>query len=437
MPNFYNPGVNTQIPEEAQILRRQKLAEQMLQQGNAPLEGQMISGHYVAPSWTQQLAKGLQTYMGNKELRESDKAMADYQTGQKTRRTEEIARIADLLSNKPAITLPEGQQGPVAPARGPDMAGALRFAAESDNPALQQWGLQGSMSNAQKQLEQEQANQLRQKYVEIWEKSGKNPKVAQTLGMPFDVVKQFAEAPNLGKQKGVVINGQLVDPITGTPIGQAVPKQVDMGSDLLIPDPNNPGKYIVNTQLLGAKKDIAKSGASSVSVNTGQKGFDNTLKLRSDFRSEPIYKAHQEMQSAYSQIGAGLKAGTPVGDLAAATKIMKLLDPGSVVRESELGMAMSASGLGDRLANYAQNVISGNKLTPQQRTEFKALADALYSESVNQYNAKQSEYKQIADRNQLNAVDVVGSQAQLPKPPASANSTSKANNQGFSIRPIP
>jgi len=159
----------------------------------------------------------------------------------------------------------------------------------------------------------------------------------------------------------------------------------------------------------------------NVPVNFGQKGFDNTLKLRGDFRSEPVYKAHQEMQSAYAQIRQSLKQASPAGDLAGATKIMKLLDPGSVVRESELGMAMAASGLMDRVQNYASMVMSGTTLTPTQRADFQKLADALYSESVNQYNAKRGEYRGIVERNGLNEADVLGSEPKMPEAPTNVD----------------
>jgi hypothetical protein len=158
-----------------------------------------------------------------------------------------------------------------------------------------------------------------------------------------------------------------------------------------------------------------KAGATSLSVNTGQRGLDNTLKLRGDFRSEPVYKAHQEMQSAFSQIKQALGQASPAGDLAGATKIMKLLDPGSVVRESELGMAMQASGLMDRVENYAKNIVSGTKLTPTQRKDFQTLANALYGESVKAYNAKRSEYQGIAERNQLSVPDVLGPESKMPE----------------------
>lgn len=175
---------------------------------------------------------------------------------------------------------------------------------------------------------------------------------------------------------------------------------------------------VVNQKLLDAKQSVARAGASSVNVSTGQKGFDNELKLRGDFRGEPVYKAHQEMQSAHSQIQQSLKQATPAGDLAGATKIMKLLDPGSVVRESELGMAMAATGLLDRAQNYAQNIISGNKLTPKQRQEFQRLADALYGESVKAYNSKRSEYKKLGGEYGLNADRAVGAPASLAQKPS-------------------
>jgi hypothetical protein len=163
-----------------------------------------------------------------------------------------------------------------------------------------------------------------------------------------------------------------------------------------------------------ATKISTHQPATKVEVNTGQKGLDNELKIRSDFRSEPVYKAHQEMQSAYSQIQQSLKQGTPAGDLAGATKIMKLLDPGSVVRESELGMAMAATGLLDRVQNYASNIVTGNKLNAKQRTEFQSLADALYGESVKQFNAKRSEYDVLGSGYNMNTDRLLGPSASMP-----------------------
>jgi len=159
-----------------------------------------------------------------------------------------------------------------------------------------------------------------------------------------------------------------------------------------------------------------KATASNVSVNTGQKGLENEMKFSSAFKAEPIYKAHQDVQSAYKQIAAGLNLKSPAGDLAAATKLMKMLDPGSVVRESELAMAMQASGKLDRLMNYGNMVVTGQKLTPTQRLDFQKLADELNNESAKQYNAKREEYKTFADSYKLNSDVLLGKPVQVNQP---------------------
>ena len=227
--------------------------------------------------------------------------------------------------------------------------------------------------------------------------------------------RQFATREPMKLGKG----DRLIDPTTYKELVGAVPdaEEINPNKPFLVVD----GKVVPNKAYQDYELAKARSGAAinNVSVNTGQKGFDNTLKLRGEFRSEPIYKAHQEVKSAHSQITAALKQATPAGDLAGATKLMKILDPGSVVRESELGMAMAASGAMDRMQNYATNVINGTKLTPTQRKDFQALSDALLNESSKQYNTKRTEYKGIADRNELPEADVLGSPDVIPSKPRS------------------
>ena len=146
----------------------------------------------------------------------------------------------------------------------------------------------------------------------------------------------------------------------------------------------------------------------------GQKGFDNEMTLKKSFAAEPVYKAYGEMQSAYGQISDSLKAASPAGDLAAATKFMKLLDPGSVVRESELGMAMAASGALDRAVNYAQLRMSGEKLTQTQREDFAKLSKELFSTATIAYNAKRGEFEQMGTAYGLDANRALGAPAKMP-----------------------
>ena len=152
-----------------------------------------------------------------------------------------------------------------------------------------------------------------------------------------------------------------------------------------------------------------------VDMTGGQKGFENEMKLSSGFKNEPIYKDFNDMKSAYGQVVSSLAQGTPIGDVAGATKIMKLLDPGSVVRESELGIAMAASGRMDRLQNYFKNWASGEKLTPTQREDFKQLSAELYAAAGQAYNQKRGEYKDFGGAYGFKNLDTaLGEEAKLP-----------------------
>jgi Spy/CpxP family protein refolding chaperone len=159
---------------------------------------------------------------------------------------------------------------------------------------------------------------------------------------------------------------------------------------------------------------IRRSGAANVNMGDGQKGFDNEVSLKKMFSSEPIYKDYSDMKTAFNQVQSSLKQENPIGDVAAATKIMKLLDPGSVVRESELGIAMAATGKMDRLQNYVQNWANGTRLTPTQRQDFQNLATELYAAAGQSYNAKRNEFIDLGGKYNLDATKALGAPATIP-----------------------
>jgi hypothetical protein len=189
------------------------------------------------------------------------------------------------------------------------------------------------------------------------------------------------------------------------------------------------GKSLAGTGATGVAKvqDYKKSGAVSVSLSTGKEGFKNEFDLSKEFKNEPVYKDFQGMKGALSAVQASLKKENPIGDVAAATKIMKLLDPGSVVRESELGIAMAASGKLDRISNYVDMWKNGTLLTPTQRAEFGALANELYNASARAYNDKRGEYAAFGAKYQIDANTALGNTAPVLTftPPAAAGAAGR------------
>lgn len=68
---------------QIEMQRNQMMAQHLLGQ-DAP-QGQMVSGHYVAPSWTQQLAHGLGQFLGHRSMRELPQQQAELSQAQRER----------------------------------------------------------------------------------------------------------------------------------------------------------------------------------------------------------------------------------------------------------------------------------------------------------------------------------------------------------------
>jgi hypothetical protein len=222
-------------------------------------------------------------------------------------------------------------------------------------------------------------------------------------GLP-EVLKIASSQSEFGRPEPVVIDGKTVmvqyNKLGESRIAKGVSPYEAQSPDIRAVE------YISGQPLAGTgqagisqvgqyRQQIAPKTNVNVPVNMaeGQKGFENEMKLGGAFKQEPIYKDFSDMKSSYGQVISALGQGTPIGDVAGATKVMKLLDPGSVVRESELGIAMAAAGRMDRLNSYFSNMMTGQKLTPTQREDFKALSNELYAAAGDAYNKKRKEYE--------------------------------------------
>jgi hypothetical protein len=294
------------------------------------------------------------------------------------------------------------------------------------------------MLTAQQLGENKQKQDARKRYEEAI--AGATTQRPQAVPMSTDVGSQLemlsrpefggamAEPETIGALRGNLPITNVVDPTVANRAALDFLRQTDPAKFIELTTPKAEAapssvreyQFAVGQGYQGSFQDfqLAQKAAVApkvtVDMTGGQKGFDNEMSLKKSFAAEPVYKAYGEMQSAYGQINDSLKAASPAGDLAAATKFMKLLDPGSVVRESELGMAMAASGALDRATNYAQLRISGEKLTPTQREDFAKLSRELFSTATTAYNAKRGEFEQMGSAYGLDANRALGAPAKMP-----------------------
>lgn len=203
-----------------------------------------------------------------------------------------------------------------------------------------------------------------------------------------------------------------VNPYTGAEAGPAIEKTMTpdaRANAVTVPDAT--GAYQPNRPVIQAKAQIAAAGRPNVTTNIlpPQKTFENEDKLRGDYTANPMVKSSAEMNNAFRLIEAAYNRPSAANDLAMATKYMKILDPTSVVRESEFALAVNATGLLDKVQNYAASVIEGKKLNPAQRKDFYESAKAINDAFQAERQKVDDQYSEMATGYGLNPKNVIPS----------------------------
>jgi hypothetical protein len=142
------------------------------------------------------------------------------------------------------------------------------------------------------------------------------------------------------------------------------------------------------------------------------KDFTDQVKTGGQVRKEfqDITKPYRAVRDSYNRIQASATNPSPAGDLAMIFNYMKMLDPGSVVRESEFATAATAKPLLERLGisfDAVSAVWEGKKLTPEQRNDFLSRAQKLYSVQSDQYSKTADQYRELAKRYNLDPSNIV------------------------------
>ena len=123
------------------------------------------------------------------------------------------------------------------------------------------------------------------------------------------------------------------------------------------------------------------------------KAFANIANLRKQFEngSGEFIKS----RDAYSRIQASATDPSAAGDLALIFNYMKVLDPGSTVREGEFATAQSAAGVSERVRGLYNSISNGQRLTVEQRQDFLKRAGMLFTKQSNSYQNRVDEFSRI------------------------------------------
>jgi len=91
-----------------------------------------------------------------------------------------------------------------------------------------------------------------------------------------------------------------------------------------------------------------------------------------------------------------IETDAPAATMGMIFTYMKMLDPTSVVRESEYRSAEAARGLPDFAKNIWNKIIAGERVSPEQIGDFVRSAEVMYSSMRESYEHKKEQYRSIA-----------------------------------------
>jgi len=137
------------------------------------------------------------------------------------------------------------------------------------------------------------------------------------------------------------------------------------------------------------------------------KAWDKAKDLREKFDAEPETRKYRTSQTAVHQIRSSADSGTGVGDISLIYQYIKMLDPDTGVREGEIALAGQTGSLPDRITNFYNNAVSGQKLSDKQRKQFADEASRLLQVRSKGMEEHVEWLKGAARRNKLNPDDII------------------------------
>jgi hypothetical protein len=239
--------------QQLDIMQRRKRAQEGQQFNTMP--GQMVSGHYVAPHFTQVLAQGLRGYNAIQGEKKADQELKDLTGKRNQAMTDALRGFTTNMAGAPEQRTPMqadafdeadraslgGNQNltAVTPERKPDALAAYQSLMNAPDPQMQRMGMQNLMQLQQKQAEEQQAQAKQAQLSQLWQQSGGDAQafLAATGGSAdgMNFAKTMVEGASLGKPT-VVRTVETVDsrgrPVTqgydanNNPVGPAIPKYV-------------------------------------------------------------------------------------------------------------------------------------------------------------------------------------------------------------------
>jgi hypothetical protein len=132
-------------------------------------------------------------------------------------------------------------------------------------------------------------------------------------------------------------------------------------------------------------------------------GFETEEKLRGDFNKQigtftQVHEGYGRVIAATRQRETNPSQVSPASDMSLVFGYMKMLDPGSVVREGEYATAKNAAGVPEQVLNAYNKARNGEFLSDRQRQDFLGQAQELYGTARHTAEGLADRYRGLAQQ---------------------------------------
>jgi hypothetical protein len=178
---------------------------------------------------------------------------------------------------------------------------------------------------------------------------------------------------------------------------------------------NQPASYESPIGKLLGDRDIAARRGDTEGVAAIESALKGELGSKADLgevlriRNDVTRNSAQflEAQTGYKKVLAAASTDSPAGDMSLIFGFMKVLDPGSIVKEGEFATVQNSAGVPEQVRGMYNRIMRGERLTPEQRQDFLYQARAQYVPLIEQQQRLVRDTESFAQRNSLPFKDLV------------------------------
>jgi len=160
--------------------------------------------------------------------------------------------------------------------------------------------------------------------------------------------------------------------------------------------------FLTETEALEGRDFLTTAPTLKTTAEMNKLELENFSKIRNAYKGEKAVDFYQKLRSTWQKIDVAYNdaytvENPQVADVSMIFNYMKMLDPGSTVREGEFANAQNSGSLSDRIIAQYNSVNAGTRLSQPQRSDFLDRSKSLYENAYTSQKYLDESYKELSD----------------------------------------